>query len=446
MKMVMDDGRELQLDGAWVNAVTGMGTAVDKDSYTRVAGGSYRPNHRELAAAYATDGIVRRLARIPAEKALKEPVTINGDDDGSLYDMLAEAGLFEVLMDAGSLARLHGGAAVATVYSGDGESPGKLMQPPGRREEVAGWRVYSPYEAELTESDFDRDPGSPRFGQPSVYPVRLRDGTVLRLHWSRVTALHGPAVPGAVDCDACAAFYGASEVLPAMDALARLPGAMAAASNLMQRNGTMVFKMAGLGQVEQLEDGARVIHGRMTDIAARMGSMRAVLLDATDGFESVTTSLAGIPDVLKQLYAYVSAVTGIPVSVLFGDTVTGLSSTNEGDLRQMDELVERWRQACLYRPACALVTDYANRNARRTGAFTFQFGPVSQSTEREKAEMLERRANAMRTLYDIGAVTAAEVRENLLVDGGNADLSVSGAVPDGGEGLPTAAELAEAAE
>lgn len=442
MRIQLDDGKELQLDGAWVNAVTGMGTGMDKDSHTRVAGGSYRVPHRDLAAAYVGDGIVRRLARVPAEKALKEPVTIVGDEGGETYEALSRLGLFDAVVEAGSLARLHGGAAVVTVYSGDGRSPGALGSAPGAREEVVGWRVYSPYDMELMDSDFDRDPASPRFGEPASFPLRLRDGTHLRLHWGRVTVFHGPQVPGAVDCDACTSFYGASDVLPAMDAVARIPAAMAAVSNLMQRNGTMVFRIAGLGQIEQLEDGQRIIHNRVTDMTARMGSMRAVLLDGTDAFESVAASLGGVPEVLKQLYAHVSSVTGIPVSVLFGDTATGLSSTNEGDIRQMDELVERWRQKCLYAPLCSLVTDFRNRNERKVGGHALQFGPVSQSTEREKAEMLKQRADAMRVLYDIGAVTAAEVRENLLVGGGNADITVEAGIPDGGVKLPPASELA----
>lgn len=440
--MVFDDGREVQVDGAWTNAVTGMGAAPDKDSYTRISGGAYRPRHRELAELYVMDGTVRRIARTPAEKALKDPVTIDGDEGGETYEALSRMGFFEKVVDAGSFARLHGGAVMVTLYEGDGESPEKLRSAPGPREKVAAWRVYTPYEAELLDSDFDRDPRSPRFGEPAWFPLRLRDGGFLRLHWSRVAVFHGARLPGAMDFDASTGFYGASDVVPALDAVRRIPGAMAAASNLMQRNGTMVFHVSGLGQIEQMEDGARIVANRFSEITSRMGSMRAIMLDGSDSFESVTTSLSGIPEILKQLYAHVSSVTGIPVSVLFGDTVTGLSSTNEGDLRQMDELVERWRQSCLYRPMCAMMTDYRNRNEGVAGPCTFQFGSVSQPTDRERAEIFEKRANALRTLYDIGAITAAEVRENLLVNGGNAEISVEAGAPGGGAELPTAEELA----
>ena len=88
-----------------------------------------------------------------------------------------------------------------------------------------------------------------------------------------------------------------------------------------------------------------------------MSSMRAVFQDKEDAFEMKSHSMSDVPESIKMLMAYTSALTGIPVSILFGNMVSGLSSTNDGDIRQYNDLVEQWRNDCLYEPMVEMLTE-----------------------------------------------------------------------------------------
>ena len=80
-------------DGAYENAMTGLGIpGIDKNEDTRVSLSVNEPNYISLASQYAKDGIVGRLVDIPPVKALKSPITIIGDDDGTSYKALSAIG------------------------------------------------------------------------------------------------------------------------------------------------------------------------------------------------------------------------------------------------------------------------------------------------------------------------------------------------------------------
>ena len=77
-------------DGAYANFVTGLGDPrMDKDEHTRIVCGVSVPNYDALAAQYVKDGVVKKIARGPAVKALKTPIVINDDKEDKTYKALS---------------------------------------------------------------------------------------------------------------------------------------------------------------------------------------------------------------------------------------------------------------------------------------------------------------------------------------------------------------------
>ena len=164
-----------------------------------------------------------------------------------------------------------------------------------------------------------------------------------------------------------------------------------------------------------------------------MSTMRAVFMDKEDSFEMKSHSMSDVPESIKMLMAYVSALIGRPVSTLFGNMVSGLSSTNEGDIRQENDYMEQWRQDCLYEPMVEMLTEFRNRNENRPGDHDFTFGEVWQSTEAEKADIFDKKVNSCKTLYEMGSITPKETRKNLILNGGTSEITVSTEAPDGAQ-------------
>lgn len=412
-------------DGAYANLVTGLGSkAMDKDEHVKVTMPSFHPDYESLAAQYVKDGVVKRLCKMPPDKALKSPIVINGDENDNAYKSLSKLGFFKAVRKAGTWARLFGGAIVVTLYDSDGN--GDLSKEPPSGSKIVGYRVYSPSKLMLTESDLSNDKMSRMFGLVQVYPIQVRNGSTINVHGSRVQIFKGVEIPDVFDNDIYAYIFGASEIDMANSGIKKLPGAFGAISNMLQENGLTVFGLNGLSGMLAVDGGVEKVRERMNLVKIGMSSMRAVFQDKEDTFEMKSHSMSDVPESVKMIMAYASALTGFPVSILFGNMVSGLSSTNEGDIRQMDDLVEQWRQDCLYEPMCAMITDYMHRNEGRSGEFDFQFGEVSQPTATEKADLREKSMNFCKGLYEMGAMLPKEIRKNLVVNGGTNEISVDG--------------------
>lgn len=429
------DGTAYLTDGAYANFLTGFGVAAtDKDEHTRVVAGLARPNYDALAAQYAKDGIVRRISRGPAVKALKTPIVINDDKDDGTFKALSKLGFFNACRDAGTWARLFGGALVVTLYEGDGE--GNLDKPVSAGAKVAGYRVYTPGRIMLTESDICNDTNSGMFGKVETFPVQVRNGRTVDIHASRCQVFKGVTLPDVLDSDIVDYVFGASVVDMANIGLKKLPPAFGSLSNMLQENGLSVFSLDGFSSMLAQEGGVMRAHERMNLIKLSMGTMRAVVQDKNDSFEMKSHSMSEVPESIKMLMAYVSALTEIPVSVLFGNMVSGLSSTNEGDIRQWNDMVEQWREDCLYEPMVAMLTDFRNRNEGKDGDHDFTFGTLDQTTAMEKADLFEKKVNSCKALYEMGSMTPKEARMNLILNGGNSEITVSSETPDGAQQAP----------
>lgn len=425
-----------ETDGAYANLVTGLGDPrMDKDEHTRILAGVFRPDYDRLAAQYVKDGVVKQIAKGPAVKALKNPIVINDDKDDATFKALTKAGMFKACRLAGTWARLFGGALVVTLFDGDGTAD--LAKPAGAGEKVVGYRVFTPGRINLVESSISADTRSDWFGKVEQFPVTMRNGKIVNIHASRCHVFRGVEVPDLLDSDIDTYIFGASEVEMANIGLKKLPGAFGAVSNMLQENGLSVFSMNGFSAMLAADGGEQKVRNRMSLTKLGMSTMRAVFLDKEDSFEMKSHSMGDVPESIKMLMAYASALTGIPVSILFGNMVSGLSSTNDGDIRQYNDLVEQWRSECLYEPMVELITEFRNRNEGKPGLHDFQFGPLDQPTSKEKAELMKDKSDFCQSMYNMGAMTPKEVRENLLLNGGTSEITVkTGDAPAAASGKP----------
>ena len=409
-------------DGAYENAMTGLGIpGIDKNEDTRVSLSVNEPNYISLASQYAKDGIVGRLVDIPPLKALKSPITIVGDDEGTSFKELSSIGFFDSVTLAGKYARLFGGAILITLYD-DG---GQLETAVPKNARVIGYRVFSPYRTPITMADISSDPASPFFNDVAMWNVDLRSGKRIRVHPSRVTLFKGNALCDPLDVSVRAQIFGISEIERVNESIKKLAPAFGGLASMLQENGICVFSLAGMNSLLASPDnGANKINTRMSIVKRCMSSFRAVVQDTQDDFKQLALNFSGVPESIKILMSYVASQSGFPVSVLFGSTASGLSQTNEGDIRQLDDLVDQWRSAVLYAPMCSLISDYRTRNDGARQKSEFDFGAVSQMTVKEEADLMTARVTAANTLYEMGAVTSDEVRTAFVVNGASGSFSV----------------------
>lgn len=396
-------------DGAYENMVTGLGFAgMDKSANVRAK--KYTPaNLMQLASMKVQDGIAEFIVDGVPEAALMKDIAIINDTDGKALKLASQIGLLKAIKKAGAEMRLTGGAVVVTEYEGD--SSETLMREPSTIDKVKGYRVYSAGKTNLTSTDFDGE-------EPSVFKFNRLDGSEISVHPSRCTVFHGTELPDVLaEVSLRERYFGVSALYPIEQALKELAAVSGAIVNMAQETGTLLLKMANLNLMLSKPDcGIRDIHKMMSLLKLSINSMRAAFAGKDDDFSILSHNFGGLPEIWQKCMNIVAAKSRIPVSIIFGQSATGLAQTNEGDTRAWCQVVDAWRADYLYKPTCSLLADLTRRNLNKELS-EFEWGAVDEMTLKETLEARKMQAETLNIYMEKGVISPDETRESVFKNG-----------------------------
>jgi hypothetical protein len=167
------------------------------------------------------------------------------------------------------------------------------------------------------------------------------------------------------------------------------------------------------------------VHKIMSLLKLTMNSMRAAFAGKDDGFEILSHNFAGLPEVWQKSQVDVSSKARIPMSILFGQSATGLAQTNEGDIQTWCQSVDMWRNDYLYDPTCKMIADLTRRNG--TKEFTeFSWGEVDEMTLKQTLEAMKLQADTLNVHYNMGVLAPEEIRKSVFKNGHSWEVSVEG--------------------
>lgn len=403
-------------DGAYGNFVTGMGHAqMDKgeSTFAKPYGGS---DLYELAKMKVQDGIAARIVECVPETAFKHDISIIGDEDGIVLKECFSLGLIEALQVAGEYQRLTGGAIIVTEYENDDLQ--SLAAPPTSSAKVRQYRVYSAGTVDLQSSDFEGD-------SPKVFRVTLLDGERREIHPQRCTVIYGKKAPDVLrGVSLRERFFGTPALKASEQSLKNLANVMASIVNMATETGVMLFSLENFNEMLSKPDcGIRDAQELISLVKLSMSSFRGVFSGANDKFEILSHNFTGLPEVLQKAMNMVSADSRIPMSILFGQSATGLAQTNEGDTKAYGELVESWRSRYIYRPAARLISELAHRNCNASCS-EFEWGPVTVLSLREQLEAKKLQAETLNIYYQMGAIDADSIHESVFHNGHSWEVTV----------------------
>lgn len=416
--MEIDMKKTRLTDGRYENMATGLGQAgADKTVHTHA--GAYRDgDDKEYALMTLTDGIASKIVSGVVASAFKEEVSVIGDPEGKLLKLAAGTGLFRALRSALEYERMIGGALVVTTYSGDGTD---LSKAPDAGERVTGYRVFSKGRVLLQPGDFDE------LGRIAAFRVRKRDGAEFTIAAERCTVVRGLAVPDVItEVSLNDEFFGSAPLARCETSLKSLASVIGNVVSMADECGIAVFSLANLNMMLSKPDcGINDLQKLMSAIKLSMSGMRAVFQDKDDSFSMMSHDFNGLPDVIQKLRGQVASDSGIPESILFGQTASGLSQTNAADEKQYALMVEEWRSEYAEAPLVALLSDLARRNTGIAGGVEgVEFGAVIPMTLPERQTAMKMQADTMKMYFDMGVLTAGEIRENVFKNGHSFNVSV----------------------
>lgn len=405
----MDD--QNRADGAYENAVVGMGKRNDSLSHTRIAGLQVL-GATELDALYANDGLAAKIIDKPADEMLRAGYCIDGvDDESDVLTVMQGLQADTNLANALRYARLYGGSLVVALIN-DG---GKFEQPlnPDRIKSIEALRIYDRHS--VSRHKLYSDPQDKRFGQVELYQVSPASGSPYMVHESRCFPVLGERVPPRVMemLDG----WGGSVIDRCLQQLERFGLAQFWGIKLIERAQQGVHGIPSLNEILTSPGGQELVRQRIDLVDTARGVTNTVIIDSQESYDLKSTSLSGVSDLIDRAGLVLSAVSGIPEAMLFGRQQAGLNSTGKSDMDTWYATIGQLQQTQLLPVLDWLVGLVIRSMGGDADDYLITFNPLSVPTEKEASETELNRARAAEIYVNAQALDPSEVRATLQQSG-----------------------------
>jgi len=404
---------------SWVNALTGLGSALrDKLTATQFQQ-SVRLSDATLEALYHGDDCAARICDALPEEALRRGYYLNVEDDTDLAPKVAEyekrLRFKAALREAAVWARVFGGAAV---YLGvdDGQDP----RTPVNEKGVRTIRFATVLDRrDLIPDSWYGDPlKDARYGEPKTY----------RIQSVPVTPGGGTGAAGAVIHESRLLLFGGartslrrrlqnngwpeSVLQKVHEVLVQFGTGWQGTAHLLQDAAQGVFKIDGL--VDMIASGDKeTLQTRMEMVDMSRSVAHAIMVDAErEDFTRVAYSFAGVPEVLRSFMLRLAAAARMPVTVLMGQSPAGLNATGESDTRMWYDQVQAY-QGDELKPAIerfyTLLFAAADFDGEEPETWDVRFEKLWQLSDMEQATLEKTVADKDKVYIDAGVVLAEEI-------------------------------------
>lgn len=423
--------RPYRMDG-YVNLMNRYGTAKDPAEHYQFQREPDVPDDT-LTTIYEGNGLFAKIIDTPAEEAIKHGFTLKDVSDKAVEDFVAESldelDWEELAMTAIRWTRLFGGA-IAVMLINDG---GKLEDPLNWRniKSIDDIRVYERVVVQPEyESMFNYDPTDPfstrgsRLGMPEFYQVNSRYGN-FRVHDSRCLVFQNGVLPENAT-NSLYQLWGIPEYIRIRRALKDAELAHESAPKLLDRSVQAIYKMRDLSQLLATEQGESQVLRRLQVIDMARGMLNSLVIDADgEDYDFKTFQFNGITDVVSASCNMLSAITSIPQTILFGQGVGGMSSTDDTSMENYYNYVERIQKRML-RKNLRYLLSIIFQAGLHTGEvdevpkLNVEFNPLwslsdadQAALEQQKASTQLTKAQAAQAYVSMEAIDPSEVRKKL---------------------------------
>lgn len=385
----------------WANLFSGLGTMADKSKSTRAVPTGFLTD-AEKEIIYADDGLGARVIDLLPDDMMKQGWHYDFENEkegveeySKVYDRYFKIirGSYKI-NQALKWARLYGGCVILL-----GVFDGERLDTPlnfNNIKDFENLRIIPRNNVMFGTMEWQMDPALPHYGQVEYYSVNFWNGRsyeMARLHYSRVIELHGVEIPSseASIIPMEYRYWGLSVLQRIQDRLKDLAGSFGSLSNLLHELTIGKYKYNGLADIMASEDGGKLVQDRLQAMDLMKSTFHSVLMDKEEDFVRDTVTFSGVSDVLYQFMMMTSAATGYPMTKLFGISPGGLNSTGVADMYQYYDMV-RAKQETELLPIVERVVHIISQ-WQKIPEPKIIFNPLEQMTEKEQAELEEKKAN-----------------------------------------------------
>lgn len=423
--------RPYRADG-YVNMMTRYGTQKDSSENYKYIPESAVPDEL-LTMYYEGNGLFAKIIDTPAEEAIKHGFKLKDISDQKVEDFYTEA-LDELDWDETAItclkwARLFGGS-LAVMLINDGRG---LDEPLDWRniQSIDDIRVFdrSVIQPDYTTL-FNYDPRDPfstrgsRLGLPEYYQVFSKYGSFI-VHDSRCLVFQNGILPENTT-NSVYQLWGVPEYIRLNKALRDAEVAHHSAPKMLDRSVQPIYKMQNLAETLATEEGENTVLKRLQVIDMARGLLNSLVIDAEgEDYDFKTFQFSGINDVVSASCNMLSALSNIPQTILFGQAVGGMSSTDDTSMENYYNYIERIQRRMLksnlrYLLSIIFQAGLATGEVDEIPKLKIEFNPLWSLSDLEQADLEQKReqvkftrAQTAQIYVNMQAVDPSEVRQKL---------------------------------
>ena len=369
-------------------------------------------NYMLLLSLYRGSGILKRIVNKPVEDALSHWYKITSQITPEQSDMLhrleRRTKMRQNLEKGLKWGRLYGGAAGLIMIDGQGDMLNEpldlnTIEP----DSFKGIYIVDRWSGVYPSLEMVDDIGSPSFGEPEYYQVRVNEESTadMTVHHSRILRFTGEELPyWERQVEQC---WGSSVIETIFDSLRRYDNTIGNIAQLVFQANIWTQKTEGLEQMLSMAPTAmqnnlwNTLHAQQ----AIMSSFNTRLIGENDDFQSQAYSFSGLDKVFEIFQYDMSSVTGIPITILFGRSSDGLNATGDGDLENYYTLLDGINENKV-RPLIEqlLPVMCMSEFGGIPDDIDFGFNPVRVPDEKEKAEIANSKVTAIVAAHSEGII------------------------------------------
>lgn len=405
------NGDSVMRGDGWQNILTGLGIC----GRDKKMNGRFRITklfeQAELDQMYRSDGLTRRVIDLFANEMIRQGWEIEGDQDGLALAKLDELKASLHLTNLIKWARLYGGA-VCVMGIADGLP---LDQPVDENSirDLEWLHVFDRFQAYSHDGTFEADLNSPNYGYPNVYTINdNRTGAVFYVHYSRILRIDWSILPPRWQNFNNG--WGDPLMQSIYEEMRNYSTVFSSTATMMQDFVNAILSIPNLSEIMASQCGEQNVMKRLNIFNLAKSMTNLGIIDADEKYEKITTNVAGIADLLDRFMVALSAVCGIPITLLFGRAPTGFHATGDNDVRNFYDAVRQEQEAKL-QPVLEKLIRYIM--LCKDGPFlgvepdnwSIEFVPLWQNTEEQEALVRKIVAETDSMYIDRGVLDPAEV-------------------------------------
>ena len=423
--------RPYRADG-YVNMMTRYGTQKDASEQYKFVPEDAVPDEL-LTMYYEGNGLFAKIIDTPAEEAIKHGFELKDVSDQAVEDFYTEAldelDWEETAMTAIKWARLFGGS-LAVMLINDGRG---LDEPLDWRhiQSIEDIRVFdrSVIQPDYTTL-FNYDPRDPfstrgsRLGLPEYYQIFSKYGS-FTVHDSRCLVFQNGILPENTT-NSIYQLWGVPEYIRLHRAIRDAEVAHRSAPKMLDRSVQPIYKMQNLAAELATEEGESKVLRRLQVIDMARGLLNSLVIDAEgEDYDFKTFQFSGINDVVSASCNMLSALSNIPQTILFGQAVGGMSSTDDTSMENYYNYVERIQRRMLksnlrYLLSIIFQAGLATGEVDEVPKIKIKFNPLWSLSDVEQADLEQKReqtkftrAQTAQIYVNMQAIDPSEVRQKL---------------------------------